>query len=281
MGSVVESSVKLPVRTRVYGVDFSGARAAGHKIWITRASICENVLHIEACAPATLLLNVAAERTACLKALRTLISHERKAIFGLDFPFGVPSQLVKETSWEEYLRAFPERYVTPQQFRVACYLAAGERELKRLTDYENSAPWASYNLRLYRQTFYGIAAVLAPLVTEGIACALPMQRARANCAWLVEICPAATLKRYELYTPYKGGEARHRRARIMILEAIEHLAPLQLVEVGLRNLIVEEKGGDALDSVVAAWATWVALQKLLEAEEITHPLYVLEGYIYS
>jgi len=278
---MVEGGVKLPIRTRVYGVDFSGARQAGRKIWITHASVHQDSLHVEQCASVVLLLKVAPEREICLKALRAWIAHEQEAIFGLDFPFGVPAQLLEAASWEDFVRAFPERYATPQHFRAACYMSVSGREIKRLTDYENGTPWAGYNLRLYRQTFYGISAVLAPLVTQGSVCVLPMQSPRADRAWLIEICPAATLKRHGLYMPYKGKEARHRRARRDILEAMRCLAPLRFSDATLRDTIIEEKDGDALDSLVAAWATWRALQQPDELEERCHPLYALEGYVYS
>lgn len=281
MGGMVEGGVKLPIRARVYGVDFSGACAAGHKIWITQASARQDSLHIEQCASAAVLLKVAPERGVCLRALRAWIAREQEAIFGLDFPFGVPARLLEATSWEDFVRVFPERYATPQHFRALCYTAAGGREIKRLTDRENGTPWASYNLRLYRQTFYGISAVLAPLVTQESVSVLPMQSARADRAWLIEICPAATLKRHGLYMPYKGKEARHRRARRDILEAIRRLAPLRFSDAALYDTIMEEKDGDALDSLVAAWATWRTLQRPAELEERCHSLYVLEGYVYS
>lgn len=277
---MVEGSVKLPIRTRVYGVDFSGAYEAGRKIWITQASACKDSLYIEQCASAVGLLKIDPEREICLQALCALIAREQEAIFGLDFPFGIPVQLLEVTSWDDFVRVFPERYPTPQHFRSACYIAAGGREIRRLTDRESGTPWASYNLRLYRQTFYGISAVLAPLVTRGSVSVLPMQSAQADRAWLIEICPAATLKRHDLYMPYKGREARHRRARRDILEAIRCLAPARFTNITLQDTIIEEKDGDALDSLVAAWATWHVLQQPAKLEDRSHPLYVLEGYVY-
>ncbi|MCS7261361.1 MAG: DUF429 domain-containing protein [Anaerolineae bacterium] len=270
----------LPRRTRVYGVDFSGAREAGHKIWIAQAVVHQDTLCLERCAAVATLLGVAPQREACLSALCAWIAREQEAVFGLDFPFGLPAPLLEAASWEEFVRTFPERYATPQHFRSACYAAAEGRELKRLTDHENDTPWASYNLRLYRQTFYGISALLAPLVSQGAVSVLPMQRPRSDRAWLIEICPAATLKRHDLYMPYKGREARHRRARRDILEAVQRLAPLRFADAALQNTIIQDGDGDALDSVIAAWATWRALQRSVELEKPFHPLYVREGYVY-
>ena len=275
-----KGSVTLPRRTQVYGVDFSGARQAGRKIWITQASVHADSLYIERCTSAAAWLKVSPEREICLRALCAWIIGEREAVIGLDFPFGLPAQLLETRSWEEFVRTFPERYATPQHFRAACYAATGGREIKRLTDCENGTPWASYNLRLYRQTFYGISAVLAPLVTCGAVSVLPMQRAQADRPWLIEICPAATLKRHHLYLPYKGREARHLRARYDIAEAVQRLAPLRFADAVLHDTIVEDEDGDALDSLVAAWATWCALQRPGELEKPSHPLYAREGYVY-
>jgi hypothetical protein len=277
---MVKGSVTLPRRTRVCGIDFSGARQAGRKIWITQASICQDTLYVEHCTSAAILLEVAPEREICLRALCAWIAGERETIFGLDFPFGLPAQLLETTIWDEFVHTFPERYATPQHFRSACYAATGGREVKRLTDHENGTPWAGYNLRLYRQTFYGISVVLAPLVSRGAVSVLPMQRAQADRPWLIEICPAATLKHHHLYIPYKGGEARHRRARRDILEAVQHMAPLRFADAMLYDTVVADEDGDALDSLVAAWATWHALQRPDELEKPAHPLYACEGYVY-
>lgn len=280
MGGMVQSGVTLPRRSRVYGVDFSGARDAGRKIWIAQASVHRDGLSIERCASAATLLGVVPQREACLSALCAWIACEREAVFGIDFPFGLPAPLLETASWEEFISAFPKRYATPQHFRSACYATTSGREVKRLTDQENGTPWASYNLRLYRQTFYGIAALLAPLVSQAAVSVLPMQYAREDRAWLIEICPAATLKRHDLYIPYKGREARHRRARRDILEAVQRLAPLRFADAMMQDAIIEDADGDALDSVVAAWATWRALQRPAELEKPSHPLYAYEGYVY-
>jgi hypothetical protein len=80
----------------VYGVDFSGARDAGKKIWIARGLIQEDVLLITACFQAEDLPESGRDRQQGLKALRRFISSQSGSIFGLDFPFGIPVFLVKE-----------------------------------------------------------------------------------------------------------------------------------------------------------------------------------------
>ena len=66
-------------------------------------------------------------------------------------------------------------------------------------------PFAAYNLRIYRQTFYGVRDVLAAAVARQAAAVIPMQEYAANKAWIVEACPASTLKSLGVYRPYKGA----------------------------------------------------------------------------
>ena len=107
---------RLPdARSLVYGVDFSGDRAAGRKIWISRGMVCGEGLRIDQCCRADELLGVGEERATCLAALGAFIAQQRQAIFGLDFPFGLPRPLVNSASWSQFVCAFPGRYDTPEQ----------------------------------------------------------------------------------------------------------------------------------------------------------------------
>ncbi|MGA7677245.1 MAG: hypothetical protein WCA51_02585 [Dehalococcoidia bacterium] len=54
---------------KIYGVDFSGAKKAGSKIWIASALIVRDVLKIEDCFQAKDLPGSATERDSCLQAL--------------------------------------------------------------------------------------------------------------------------------------------------------------------------------------------------------------------
>ena len=202
--------------SEIHGVDFSGAAKAGRKIWIASGTVADGVLAIHACRRAADLPGSSADREAALTALRNFIAERPADDFGLDFPFSLPRDLIAEPSWEEFLRSFPERYPDAQAFRRACREATGGREAKRLTDYDARTPFSAYNLRLYRQTYYGIRDVLRPLVLGRLACVLPMQPVQHHSAWLIEICPASTLKafarqsRLDLSAPYKGKAAAHR-----------------------------------------------------------------------
>jgi hypothetical protein len=261
---------------RVYGVDFSGAADAGKKIWITQGVLEGEALHVEACYRGADLPGSGVERDRCLVALRDFIAGEKAGAFGLDFPFGLPRDLVEADTWYDFAVSFPDRYVNSEAFREACRTAANGSELRRVTDRESRTPFSPYNLRLYRQTYFGVRDVLAPLVRERSASVLPMQTAASDKPWVLEICPASTLKRESLYRPYKGNSRAHREERAQILAVIEQAAPLSVPEV-VRPVILENTDGDALDSVLAGFAV---LRALRNPAVVGASVHTVEGYVY-
>lgn len=247
---------------RVFGVDFSGAREAGNSIWIAAGHAQNGRLDIESCRPGRELPHSGAERETCLRALVRFVAGERKAVFGFDFPFGIPGQLFEEREWTAFVLGFPERHATAEDFRADCRRRTGGKEPKRGTDIEAKTPWAAFNLKLYRQTFYGIARVLCPLLREGAAVVLPMQRPREGRPWLIETCPASLLKREGVYPSYKGNSTSHRDRRRHILATLRRRGRLGPLDEGLRRLAIDNAGGDALDSILAALAAHRALPTL-------------------
>jgi hypothetical protein len=135
-------------------------------------------------------------------------------------------------------------------------------------------------IRLYRQTYFGISGILSPLVRDDLACVLPMQTAAAGKPWILEVCPASTLKGMGLYLSYKGRRAQHREARTRLVEAIQGRGSLRELDGAIRELVVEDAGGDALDSVIAAVATAHALRDQKAAPAANKDLYMIEGYVY-
>jgi hypothetical protein len=267
---------------RIYGVDFSGARDAGRRIWLAEGEVGDGGLRVERCYPAEDLPGSGRGREAALNALRTLIANSPGAAFGLDFPFGMPLPLLEGVdTWAAFACSFPVDYATADAFREACRARHPAGELKRRTDVETRTPFAAYNLRLYRQTYYGIRDVLSPLVCDGAACVLPMQARCANRAWVLEICPASTLKWAGLPAQqYKVKTEQGRRTREAILAGIEAQGEVAIASPALRAAIVAEEGGDALDSVIAAWATCRAV-RTPEIDPVGGlRAYALEGYVY-
>ena len=263
----------------IYGVDFSGAKDAGKRIWIARGLITDDVLMITACFEAQDLPGSGRDRERSLKALREFLSQQKQGIFGLDFPFGLPRALVKEESWEEFVLSFRDIYKTPEEFKKECKSAAGGKELKRVTDLDAKTPLSPYNLRLYRQTYYGIRDVLGPLIGNNAVCVLPMQRPLSGRAWVVEICPSSTLKREHLSLPYKGRDKKYRAARERILEGIQKRGVLITKEARVRLKILDNPGGDAIDSVVAAFTTFRALRNGFGF--CNKAPYTVEGWVYA
>ena len=264
---------------RVYGIDFSGAANAGKKIWITSGVIERGTLRVKDCHRAESLPGSGSERDKCMAALRNLITKERAGVFGIDFPFGLPRDLVKEARWEDFVLSFPHAYSSAEEFRKTLYTTSGRSEPKRLTDRECQTPFSPYNLRLYRQTYFGICEVLAPLVKNRSVCVLPMQKALPGRPWLLEVCPASTLKQEHLYFSYKGRTKLHYSARARILEWIEDACAMPLPGA-VRMAVLSDYYGDALDSVVAAFATFRAFRNRTVVVTVDNDTYLLEGYVY-
>jgi hypothetical protein len=260
----------------VVGVDFSGAADAGRRIWLSTGTLGDQGLRVGSCTPAERLPGSAPDRAPCLQALRAFLRCLGSAIVGLDFPFGLPRSLVDEPSWSEFVLGFPGRFPDLTAFQAHC--RRGGRELRRRTDCEARTPFSPYNLRLFRQTYYGIREVLHPLVGEGSARVRPMQPGLPGRPQLVEICPASTLKMLEVYRPYKGGKPGHCQARRTILRTLE-VRGMRLGSKALRRVVLADAAGDALDSVCAAFAAWKAATSPLP--EPMDEDYALEGYVYS
>lgn len=274
----MEPQIRLP--RRVHGVDFSGAQNAGKLIWVSSCVIDAGLLQVEACRPAAELPRSGRDLGRALAALRDFISTSRDCAFGLDFPFGLPHQVVGERNWRDFLDSFTQSYPRPDEFRQACVDAAleatGRKELKRLTDEESNTPFSPYNRRIYKQTYFGIREVLAPLVRRKQACVLPMQRPESGKAWLLEVCPASSLKRMGLYG--KKYKEKSPRPRHDILSAYE-TSTSPSIPATIRSRMLSDSGGDALDSLVAATAVLAALPNLAHLGR-DKPEYALEGYVY-
>ncbi len=275
------------------GIVFSGSARAGEKIWLAHARPARGrALRVTSVAPASALPGGAPERGGALAALRTHLAALRPdTIVGLDFPFGLPAPLVAEPDWGAFARAFPRRHPTPERFRADCNARANGRELKRATDIEAKTPFSPYNLRLHRQTHYGVADVLAPLVEVKAVRIAPMMArvgtgasestlARSGSGpTLIEVCPASTLKPAGRYAPYKGAGAERRAARAELLGWLADVARVRVEDEDLRGAILDDQEGDALDAVIAALAAWTNAEEAVSAGPRSREE-ALEGRVY-
>jgi hypothetical protein len=264
---------------RVFGLDFSGAQDAGKRIWLASGTANGRALYIDACLRLEELPEGAQERDPALKALRRYFVRMGEGVVGLDFPFGLSQDLMCGQSWEQFLAHFNERYPTPEIFRLACCQMAGGIEKKRRTDAEAHTPFSPYNRRLYRQTYYGMRDVLAPLVKADRARVLPMQSPMPGKLLLLEICPASTLKRHNLYLSYKGRSMERRQARVQILEWLQECG-VRFTPVSLREKAIQDAEGNTLDSIIAAWTAHRVAALAIAEWEAEEAVYRLEGKVY-
>lgn len=263
-----------------YGIDFSGGVAAGKKIWISEAVFNRGVLVIKDCFRADSLSGSGKGRQDCLNALFNFIKNAKLSAFGIDFPFGLPFDLIEDRSWVDFVRSFGLRFSSEQEFRKKCRLISNGTEIKRVTEMESKAPFASYNLRVYRQTYFGIRNLLAPLVQKNLASVIPMQKVKKGKPVIMEVCPASTLKQVKLYLPYKGKTDKHYRSRKHILGNIAGNSGFKINMNRVKSIAMDDPNGDALDSVIAAVATFRAVNNGNSLNRNYKDIYLIEGYVY-
>jgi hypothetical protein len=264
---------------RILGIDFSGAVDAGRKIWVAEARqdvrSPEQPLKIDSCLPATDLPNSGKGPEIAIAALARYITLDPSTVAGCDFPFGLPEALVDALTWEEFIAQFPLRFPHHDSYRDDNRQRTQLLEIKRYTDRVAGTPFNSYNLRLYRQAWWGMARLLHPLVTASAATVAPQMPIVGLKPTIIEVCAACSLKHLSCYPAYKGREKLHRKARQRILDCLIDLNLLKSPTPALRRLLLDNAGGDALDAVIGAVATAHA--------DLTAPvdqLYRLEGRVF-
>lgn len=91
-------------RTRICGIDFSGAQDTGKRIWIASGTIEGAALRIDECCQARDLPGSAKDLEHAPNALQELIARETTGALRLGFPFGLPQSLVTgKEGWEDFL----------------------------------------------------------------------------------------------------------------------------------------------------------------------------------
>lgn len=239
---------------RILGIDFSGATDAGRKIWIAEGRAArDGAFELHDLRQACELDGGGVAPKIAIAALARHITRAPDTIAGCDFPFTLPRSLIEEPSWVDFVQAFPQRFGFPDAFRSWALAKAHGRELRRDADCAAGTPFNSYNLRIYRQTWWGIARLLHPLVTSGAAIAVPYQSpTRKPRPVLIEACPACALKAIALYRPYKGrADALRRQRRTLVAELVAR-GFLDAPAPALARRLTDDAGGDAIDAVIAA-----------------------------
>jgi hypothetical protein len=278
----------------VYGVDFSGAKLAGRNTWVARLEPSASGRSRPAYRLAELSrledLCDTAERRVALAHLVSMVRLSEDALWALDFPFGLPVEVMGEgVRWPdqlEFLRAWgDDDYGVGLECLRRAKAIGGPNHIRRLTDIEAKAPFDPYHYRIIYQTFYGMRDVLGPLWRRRHTAILPFQYRRLASAKrvLVEACPASTLKRMGLphqnYKQPEGGPltSRRRRTRRVILDGLTGHVSMSDAQ---RRVIMRNGGGDALDAVIAALGALRAWSACDHLQISRHHRYPMEGHLY-
>jgi len=266
----------------VRGVDFSGGAEPGTDIWITEGRLDGSVLELEACRPAIEAFGVR-ERAPVLGSLRDLLA-ESSGATGIDCSFGLPAAVLPAavSTWHESVAWVADAFADADAAGMrdslkqrARSLAGDGVELKRRTDDAVGAN-SPYSFITYYQTLHGVRDLLAPLLDRGAVAVPPMDPAGERT--VLEVYPAGTLRR--LGAPdvrYKEGADGARKRREQIVETLAEAIPTRVPEVVHRRAL-DDPGGDALDSVLAAVATARAAASGFEPQ---HDYRQREGHIYA
>jgi hypothetical protein len=270
-----------PVFKSIVGVDFSAGIEAGRKVWITTAAIDDqNRLALQSVIRADALANSGLERSAAHNALSAHLASLDRALVGLDFPLSIPHQFLPAEGWLHWLTSFKTTHESADAFREKLVALSPTKEHKRACEAFAKTPFAAYNLRMYQQTYHGIADVVAPLVLSGKCVALPFQDDDAAKSALIETCPASYLKSVNKYLSYKGQSTDQLMARHKIYEHIIDAGLLaEPDDDTLRPLFMNDEPGDALDSLLCAVCALRAL-KDGDLSESANDLQKSEGRVY-
>jgi hypothetical protein len=231
-----------------------------------------------------------AERTAVLDFLVQRIAATREALWALDFPFGLPVEIMEPGArWPSQLDLLRAHGEDAYGLGVECLRRAkalgGPNHIRRQTDTEARAPFDCYHYRIIYQTFYGMRDLLGPLSRMPRTAVLPFQYRKLRSAErvLVEACPGSTLKRLGLphqnYKQPAGGplSALRRTTRQVMLAGLErHLR----FDDRQRRVMMRNGGGDAIDAVVAAVGGLQAWGSADHGVISSHPRYPREGRLF-
>lgn len=243
------------MRNKLFGVDFSGSKEPSGSIWITEAKRTSTGFDVIDCNSASGYLDVpkTANRDQVYAQILDLIKKHQTAVFGFDFPFSLPEIILHDVnSWEEHIETINNRFTqgTADGFRKVCKGIAmsnsGSSHVRREVDWRYGGQ-CPYQQQLQYQSYHGQRDLLHPLVVNDEVRVLPMQALDTNLPWLLEVYPAASLSRLELYRQgYKNSpDAKYRREKN--IETISQLG------FSLKNSQAKKcvESDDAHDSLIA------------------------------
>jgi hypothetical protein len=266
--------------TRVLGLDWSGARNAAAKIWVC---ILERPPE-ENSSVITYLnrpLDVHTPRYTVPVALATWLTQQDFSLAGFDFCFGLHRKhasnfCLPQRSGERPPLLYGEclQAMTPEQFR-----RQAAKEMKRNTDKIVAAPFAPTNLRMYKQTYLGLL-LIAALGTSQYSF-LPWDAVDTDRRLVVEVLPASIQRWLDpTRTSYKGNSRSAEDQRAYLVSSLERYAHIRLVQASMRDKIICDREGDALDAIFAAVAAQRARNADFEIQKEHLCDAMLEGWIF-
>ncbi|MEO9592133.1 DUF429 domain-containing protein [Rhodopirellula bahusiensis] len=294
------SEAKVCFQT-VFGVDFSGAALAGKNAWIAELQISSD----DTASPPLELVDLQPlgrvagqdDRECVYRWLTSRIRTSKHALWGMDFPFGLPVEL-NLGSWKAQLRHLAKHPGDAKSYGQSLVKLARQRSgvihIRRETDRETQTPFDCYHYRIIYQTFHGMRDVLLPIADDPTTAVMPFQedkltrRSTANaspavCRVVVEACPSSTLKRMGLphqrykQTGNKPIDAIHLRTRQTILRSLRDIVR---ISAHRRRVILSNPGGDALDAVLAGVGAWMGWNRVDHSRIACHARYSREGFVY-
>lgn len=278
----------------VFGVDFSGARLAGENTWVAHLvpAPLQRQPHRLRLVELTRLTKLAgtAAREPALAALVQLIRQSDAALWAMDFPFGLPVEVMPPGArWLDQLDWLDGWGEDAYGLGLECIRRAKRAGLgmhvRRLSDTEARAPFDAYHYRIIYQTFFGMRDVIAPLARTPRTAVLPFQYRRLPTARrvLVESCPSSALKKLGLphqnYKQPAGGPltgVRRRTRRVLL----DWLSRVVVIGPTHRRVMMRNGGGDAMDAVIAAAGATIGWRTTDHAAIARHPRYQREGRMF-
>jgi hypothetical protein len=251
-------------KQRIWGVDFSAAEDdAGRQTWIADCHVENGNLEVDGLSSASEHLGSRTKkRETVLEELTIAIGDLDGGTVGMDFPFGLPKEFLGTDDWASFVRKVPEEWgnLDGVDDPVSLYdvvekrAADSDDEPTRETDeaHEGQNP-AGFRIRT--QTYYGISAVLKPLVEDHDVAIPPIYPNEDAVVDVIETYPAAVFADLDaVRNGYKSDD------RAGIVTRRRNLAILERNGIKLTAADADCAIGtdDALDALAAAYAAWKA-----------------------
>jgi hypothetical protein len=274
----------------LYGVDFSGAKLAGHNTWVACLARHNRRWRLDALNSLGALAGTA-DRAPALAHLAALIAQSEGALWAIDFPFAMPVEVMpKGYEWDDQLADVARYRRGAYALGLRCVArskrCADKLHIRRQTDTEAKTPFDCYHYRIIYQTFHGMRDVLHPLRRHRRTAVLPFDYGRLPRAAnvVIESCPASFLKRqkwpHQNYKQPAGGPLTPKRRRTRH-EILAHVRRHVALSDGQVRTIMRNPGGDALDAVLAALGAALHWDATDHRAVRRHPRYRREGYVYA